>query len=119
VLLVSTPIEQTLDRLSAKAAEYTETMGKESTPVLLIRWCVSEMRLGIKAAEEMWETCAATSDMTGWSQPTLSKHAAAIADGEDVPHEWAGMQARLAAGGGYLIRPSTVPPKPPARKRAS
>jgi hypothetical protein len=118
VLLVSTPIEEALRRLEADAAGLVEWEGERAPGVIAIRRCVSTIREGMKAAEELWATVTETARVTGWSEPTLTKYAAALANGEAVPHEWSTMEARMAGAGGYLIRPSTVPPKPPTRRKA-
>ena len=116
VLLVSTPIEKALSELDGEAERLAGWEGERAPGVIAIRRCVAVVRQGMKAAEELWVPISEASRVSGWSDPTITKYCALLANGEEVPHEWAAMDARLAATGGYLVRPSTIPPKPARRK---
>ena len=112
VLLVSTPIEAALSKL-AEEADWLDELKQPGGVVM--RRCVREVRAGMKAAEELWVTLTEAARISGWSEPTISKYCAMLAEGETVPLEWANMEARRA-GTGFRVRPSTVPPKPARRK---
>lgn len=114
-LLVSTPIEERLSALEARAAEIAEWEGDDASSVRAIRLCIGEVRQAIRAAEEAWHTTRATARLTGWSEETLSKYARRRQEGEALPHAWRGLQARPGPFGGWMFRVSTIPPKPEGR----
>ena len=113
VLLVSTPIEDALAKLEAKADDREQWDG-ENTPVAnAIRLCVGRVREAMREATELWRTTSETARVTGWSDETLTRHARLMEVGTPEV-QWRAMEVRRGPTG-YLFRVSTVP----ARRRKS
>jgi hypothetical protein len=115
VLLISTPIEERLELLEEQAREIARWAGEQAASVLSIRLCISELRLAIEEAQEMWHDTAEAARLSGWSPDTLIRYARMREASETLPIGWRGMQVRRNPGG-YLFRVSSLPQKPPLRR---
>jgi hypothetical protein len=117
VLLVSTPLEERLELLEEQAWEIARWAGENAPSVLSIRLCVSELRLAMDEAREVWRDTAEAARLSGWSVDTLLRYARMREASEALPVGWRGIQVRRNPSG-YLFRVSSLPAKPALRRSA-
>lgn len=108
-LLISTPIEDRLEKVESRIAEHLTWEDESSPSVKTARWILAEVRDAIKEAGEVWLPTRDVARLTGWDIETLTRNAHRKLDGDPVPPRWRMMECRRD-GIGYLFRVSTLPP---------